>query len=336
MKRKLQMIISASAASLLALSALGQDQSNSPTNGDAIASLRISRSTLPPAQISPLTASRILGMTIRNYQNEKLGKISEVAVDVESGRIVEVILSTSGFLGLDRTFVAVPPEIFHRVSDQNDLRVDATLTAIDGAPRFDSGRWNQSTDSNRVMETYSYFRVHPYFVPVNGEYRTTSVDGVFASSLPRNEDGSIDTAGTHTADGLQNDKVDRELKEPSDPFLTRYPDGTWTTNQIAGQSGATSGWSSMVYVQRLSRLMGKPVNNLQNEKLGQVENVIVDLPTGRIVAVIISSREFAGADNSLTAVSPTKLKYNAEDRTLQLNVSKAVLANSPHFALSEL
>jgi sporulation protein YlmC with PRC-barrel domain len=335
MKRKLQIIIGASAVSILALSALGQDRSNPQTNGEVSASLQISRVALPYPQMNTAKASHILGMNIRNYQNEKLGKVTDFAIDLASGRIVEVILSTSGFLDIDHTFIAVPPEVFHQAAGQKVLHLDATLTFINDAPKFVYAHWNQSTGSNDVAEAYGYFGVHPYFVPV-GPYRTTSVDGVFASTLPRNMDGTINTAGAHTADGIHNDEVARDLQEPSDPFLTQYPDGTWTTNHVAGKSGAISTWSSMVYVERLSRLMGKSVNNSQNEKLGKVENVIVDLQAGRIVAVIISSRGFAGAGNTLTAVSPAKLRYNAEDHSLQLDISKAVLANAPHFKFNEL
>jgi len=335
MKRKMQIIISASAVSILALSAVGQDQSNSQTNGQMSADLQISRASLPYPQVNTAKASHILGMNIRNYQDEKLGKVTDFGVDLESGRIVEVILSTSGFLGIDHAFIAVPPEVFHQAAGQKVPHLDATLTFINNAPKFVYAHWNQSTGSNDVAEAYGYFGVHPYFVPV-GPYRTTSVDGVFASTLPRNMDGTINTAGAHTADGIHNDEIAQDLQEPSDPFLTQYPDGTWTTNQVAGKSGAISAWSSMVYVQRLSRLMGKPVNNSQNEQLGKVQDIIVDLPAGRIVAVIISSRGIADVANSLTAVSPSKLRYNAEDRTLQLDVSKAVLANAPHFKFNEL
>ena len=35
-------------------------------------------------------ASDIIGMAVINYQGEKLGKFEDLAVDVESGRIVEV------------------------------------------------------------------------------------------------------------------------------------------------------------------------------------------------------------------------------------------------------
>jgi sporulation protein YlmC with PRC-barrel domain len=329
-------MIGAFSASILALSALAQNQSNPQTNGQITAALQISRAALPYPQINTAKASHILGMNIRNYQNEKLGKITDFAVDLESGRIVEVILSTSGFLGIDHAFIAVPPEVSHQAAGQKVLHLDATLTSINAAPRFDYAHWNQSTGSNEVAEAYGYFGVHPYFLSVNGQYRTTSVDGVFASTLPRNMDGTINTAGIHTGDGIHNDEIARDLQEPSDPFLIQYPDGTWTTNQIAGKNGATPTWSSMVYVQRLSRLMGKPVNNLQNEKLGQVENVVVNLPAGRIVAVIISSTGSAAGDAKLTAVSPTKLRYNAEDRTLQLDISTAMLANAPHFKFNAL
>ncbi len=39
-------------------------------------------------------------MSVVNYQNEKLGKVEDLGVDVESGRLVQVILSTGGFVGL--------------------------------------------------------------------------------------------------------------------------------------------------------------------------------------------------------------------------------------------
>src|SRR5690349_18435962 len=42
-------------------------------------------------------ASDIIGTTVKNYQDEKLGEIEDVAVDVESGRVVQVIMSTGGF-----------------------------------------------------------------------------------------------------------------------------------------------------------------------------------------------------------------------------------------------
>ena len=36
-------------------------------------------------------------MEVRNYQNEKLGKVDDLAIDVESGRIVQAILGCTEF-----------------------------------------------------------------------------------------------------------------------------------------------------------------------------------------------------------------------------------------------
>ena len=47
----------------------------------------------------PPKPSDIIGMAVRNHQGDKLlGKIQDLAIDVESGRIVEVILSSGGLL----------------------------------------------------------------------------------------------------------------------------------------------------------------------------------------------------------------------------------------------
>jgi sporulation protein YlmC with PRC-barrel domain len=274
-------------------------------------------------------------MTVKNHQNERLGKVVDLAVDVESGRIVEVILSRGGFAGINETFTAVPPEVLQQDAGGKVLLMDASVAKINVASGFDFAKWNLCTQSSRVTEVYGYYGLRPYFVPEHGQYRTTAVGGIFASSLPRNSDGTINTAGGRTVDAAHNKKLARDLEETNNPVLTQYPEGTWTTNQLTHQDGTTSTWSSFVYVQQASKLMGKPVTNLQDVKLGKVENLMVDLSAGRIAAVIISSGGFIGMANKLSAVSPAELRYNAEHQTLQMDSSKEMLAGSPHFTANE-
>jgi hypothetical protein len=81
--------------------------------------------------------------------------------------------------------------------------------------------------------------------------------------------------------------------------------------------------------------MGTPVNNLQDEKLGKVENLLVDLPAGRIVAVIVSSGGFLGMGDELSAVPPTALRFTADRDILQLDASKEMLASAPHFKANQ-
>jgi len=93
--------------------------------------------------------------------------------------------------------------------------------------------------------------------------------------------------------------------------------------------------SRLEQVQKASKLMGTAVNNLQEEKLGKVENLLVDLPSGRVVAIIVSSGGFLGMGDELSAVPPTALRFNTDRETLQLDASKEMLSNAPHFKANQ-
>src|ERR1019366_3078403 len=99
----------------------------------------------------------------------------------------------------------------------------------------------------------------------------------FANSLPRNMDGTINTAGARPADTAHNVEVARNVEVNNNHISTRNPDGTWTRTYYSNGSGAKSSWSNLGYVQKASKLIGTPVKNLQDEKLGNVENFTVDL-----------------------------------------------------------
>jgi sporulation protein YlmC with PRC-barrel domain len=85
------------------------------------------------------------------------------------------------------------------------------------------------------------------------------------------------------------------------------------------------------YVQRATKLMGVSVKNIQNETLGKVEQLMVDLPAGRVISVIVSSGGFLGMAEELSAVPPAAFQFNSEHKYLQLDVSKEAFSNAPHF-----
>ena len=335
MKRKLQIITSAYAGSLLVLTALAQDGTNGRSDGQDCARNQMSHGQRPACLKDTAKASDLVGMTVMNCQSEKLGKVEELAVDVESGRIVEVIISTGGLMGIGNSLTAVPAEVLHQDVGHKILRIDTSGKRLAAAPRFDSANWNQCTQSNQVSGVYGYYGIRPYFVADHGDYQTNNVDGIFASALPRNMDGTINTAGGRTMDLVHNTEVARDLEITNNQILTQYPNGTWTTNQFTHKNGVITSWSSLVYAQKLSKLLDKPVKNLQDEILGKVETLIIDLSAGHIVAVIISSGGYMGMDNELSAVPPTAFRYNAENDTLQLDASKEMLASSPHFRANQ-
>jgi sporulation protein YlmC with PRC-barrel domain len=163
MKQKLQMIIGASAATFLALSAMAQDTSKT------VASNITPGVNQRDGQKNTTEATGIIGMTVNNFQNVKLGTVVDLAVDAKTGRILEVILSKGGFLGIGITYTAVPPEALHQEAGLKVLRMDASVAKFKAAPGFDSAKWNLSTQSSRVAEMYAYYGLQPDFVPGNGD-----------------------------------------------------------------------------------------------------------------------------------------------------------------------
>jgi hypothetical protein len=144
-------------------------------------------------------------------------------------------------------------------------------------------------------------------------------------------DGSINADAARTFDKARRVATARNLEATNNWISTLNPDGTWTREYYSTERRANNSWSRLGYVQKASRLIGTPVNNLQDENLGQVENLMVDLSASRIVAVIVSTGGFIGMDGELSAVPPTALHFNPDHDLLRLDASRETLGNSPHF-----
>jgi sporulation protein YlmC with PRC-barrel domain len=87
----------------------------------------------------------------------------------------------------------------------------------------------------------------------------------------------------------------------------------------------------LCYDQSENKLMGMPLRNQQDEKLGRVENLIVDLKAGRVAAIIIRSDRFFWTGGRLHAVPPAEVRLNPARDTLLLDTSKMEFTLSPHF-----
>lgn len=86
-------------------------------------------------------ASGLIGMDVRNQQNEKLGDIKDLAVDLHTGKIAYAVLSVGGFLGVGDRYIAVPPSEFSLSPDGKELILNADKARVQGAPGFAKNNW---------------------------------------------------------------------------------------------------------------------------------------------------------------------------------------------------
>jgi len=86
-------------------------------------------------------ASSLIGMDVRNAQNEKLGEIKDLVVDLHTGKIAYAVLSVGGFLGIGDKYIAVPPGAFSVAIDQQRVVLNADKAKIQNAPGFAKSSW---------------------------------------------------------------------------------------------------------------------------------------------------------------------------------------------------
>ena len=318
MKQNYKIMLSAASASALAFTALSQDMSSqnaAPSNEAALQNMVAERVLLLK---STAQASDVIGLPVENLQQVRLGQVINFALDLRSGRIVEVILSTSG-----GQLTAVPPGALHPTPDFKALQMDVSQDKFDAAPRFATAKWDENTQSNQVSEVYAYFGEQAYFVTAPTGDQTT------------NQNGTATALGTRTLAHVEAQELASETNDANNTISIVNPDGSTSRNYYSDEHRSIGSWSVLGYDQSEHRLIGMPLRNQQGDKLGRVEDIIVDLKAGRVAALFVRSDRFFWTGGWLHSVPPTEVRLNPAQDALLLNVSKVDFAQNPHFELTE-
>jgi sporulation protein YlmC with PRC-barrel domain len=80
-----------------------------------------------------------------------------------------------------------------------------------------------------------------------------------------------------------------------------------------------------------STLKGDDVVNIKDEKLGTVEEVMINLESGRIAYAVLSFGSFLGMGGKLFAIPWSALSVDTIEKRLVLDVAKERLENAPGF-----
>jgi len=150
MKIMKNLVLAGSVACMSATALSAQQITTAPN--EAITT-RATESTLTKAN----KASNLIGMDVRNQQNEKLGDIKDLVVDLHTGKIAYAVLSVGGFLGIGDKYIAVPPNEFALAPDGKTLVLNADKAKIEGAPGFAKNDW---PDLNSWNTHSSYWLSH--------------------------------------------------------------------------------------------------------------------------------------------------------------------------------
>jgi len=99
----------------------------------------------PPSFADLERATTIIGQPVKNEQGKRLGHARDLALDMASGRIVDVMLASSGgFLGMHTEWSAIAPQAFTYDPAHDVLTLKTTPQALRDAPHFNYAEWRDA------------------------------------------------------------------------------------------------------------------------------------------------------------------------------------------------
>jgi sporulation protein YlmC with PRC-barrel domain len=108
------------------------------------------------------------------------------------------------------------------------------------------------------------------------------------------------------------------------PAIAETPTYNEDVNVIPGAQGHSKSW-------RASQVIGVNVKNATDEVIGDVKDIVIDMTSGEVLAVIISTGGFLGIGESLSAVPVSALRYDDRAEGFKTQLTKEQLENAPHF-----
>jgi sporulation protein YlmC with PRC-barrel domain len=110
-----------------------------------------------------LSASTISGDPVVNRQGEDLGKIEDLVLDVDSGRVAYAVLSFGGFLGMGNKLFAMPWQSLELDADNHRFILDVSKERLENAPGFDKDHWPNMADRKWGATVHEYYGHQPYW-----------------------------------------------------------------------------------------------------------------------------------------------------------------------------
>ncbi len=102
-------------------------------------------------------ADTLLGNDVYNLQEEDLGDIEEIMLDMQSGEVSYAVLSFGGFLGISDKLFAVPWSALKLDTVNKRFTLDVEKERLESAPGFDKDNWPNMADFSWQDTIHSYY-----------------------------------------------------------------------------------------------------------------------------------------------------------------------------------
>src|SRR6185369_1945095 len=110
-----------------------------------------------------MAASVVAGYAIHNAAGEDLGKLYEIMIDVQSGRMAYAVLSFGGFLGMGGKLFAIPWNALALDAAGKRFVLHVDKKVLKQAPGFDKDDRPDMADPRWGASIHDYYGIRPYW-----------------------------------------------------------------------------------------------------------------------------------------------------------------------------
>src|SRR5215831_9017613 len=113
-----------------------------------------------------LSCSTICTDHVKNAAGDDLGKIEDLMIDVNTGRVAYAVLSFGGFLKVGNKLFAIPWQALRLDAANKQFILEIEKTVLEKAPGFDKDNWPDMADPKFGTNLYHHYGYKPYWEDV--------------------------------------------------------------------------------------------------------------------------------------------------------------------------
>ena len=139
------------------MSQFAQDENGRDIDGDGT----VIDSERPGSSV--IGVASLTGMKIFAAGGEHVGKISEIMLDVDRGRVAYAVMSCGGFLEMGQELYVIPWNALALDVHKGCFRLNINANRVKSAPFFDSKHWPPMTNVKWGSSVHEYYNRRPYW-----------------------------------------------------------------------------------------------------------------------------------------------------------------------------
>lgn len=106
-----------------------------------------------------ISSSTITGQNVYNMEDENIGDIKDLMINLNNSKVEYAVISFGGFMGIGNKLFAMPLKVFQFSDNDDTIRLDISKEKLENAPSFDKDNWPKTSDNDFIDSVNNHYGV---------------------------------------------------------------------------------------------------------------------------------------------------------------------------------